>query len=74
METIVLILAYLLSVLLSRYALIKLNSTKLGDFIICLIPIVNLSVFITFSFIKIYEVLSNPKIKISDLFFGIKKD
>ena len=73
METTVLILVYLLSILLSRYSFIKLNSTTLGDFIICLIPIVNLSVFITFAFIKIYEVLSNPKFKISDWFFGIKK-
>ena len=72
METIILISVYLLSVLITRYAHIKSGFTEPVHLIICLIPVINiLGLFSIFIFV-IYE-LSNFN-KISDWFFGIKKD
>ena len=72
METIVLILAYLLSVLLSRYVHIKYGFTETSHLIICLIPVINILGLFIVLMIRINE-LSYSK-KITDWFFGIKKD
>ena len=72
METIILILAYLLSVFTTRYAHIKYGFTEPVHLIICLIPAINiLGLFSIFIFV-IHEPSYSKKI--TDWFFGIKKD
>ena len=72
METIVLILAYVLSVIIARYAHIKYGFTETLHLIICLIPVINILGLFAGLMIRINE-LSYSK-KITDWFFGIKKD
>ena len=72
METIVLILAYVLSVIIARYAHIKYGFTETSHLIICLIPVINILGLFIVLMIRINE-LSYSK-KITDWFFGIKKD
>ena len=74
METIVLISFYLLSVLITRYSFIKVNETNYKSMFISFIPILNL--FFSLSCFYLYaDEKYNFKIKkISDWFFGIKKD
>ena len=72
MEIIILILLYVLSVIITRYAHIKSGFTEPVHLVICLIPVINIfGLFSIFIFV-IYE-LSYFK-KITDWFFGIKKD
>lgn len=71
MEIIILILAYILSVIITRYTFIKGNFTEPHYLIFCLIPAFNiLCLFIVLT--TIINELSYPK-KISDWFFGIKE-
>ena len=71
MEIIILILLYILSVIITRYAHIKSDFTELSHLIICLIPVINiLGLFIVLMIIISEH--SDSK-KISDWFFGIKK-
>ena len=72
METIILILLYVLSVIITRYAHIKSNFTDISHLIICLIPVINILGLFIVLMIRINE-LSYSK-KITDWFFGIKKD
>lgn len=72
MEIITLVLAYVLSVIITRYAHIKSNFTEPAHLIICLIPIINILGLLIILMIRINK-LSYSK-KITDLFFGIKKD
>ena len=72
METIVLILLYVLSVIITRYAHIKSNFTETIHLIICLIPVINI-----FALFAILIIIINEQSyceKITDWFFGIKKD
>ena len=72
METIILILLYVLSVIITRYAHIKYGFTEPVHLIICLIPVINiLGLFSIFIFI-----INEPSYskKITDWFFGVKKD
>ena len=72
METIILILLYVLSVIIARYAHIKYGFTETPHLIICLIPVINiLGLFAVL--MTIISAHSYPK-KITDWFFGIKKD
>ena len=72
MEIIILISVYLLSVLITRYAHIKSGFTEPHHLVICLIPVINiLGLFSIFIFI-INETSYSKKI--TDWFFGIKKD
>ena len=70
METIVLILLYILSVIITRYAHIKSDFTELSHLIICLIPIINILALFIVLMIIISEQLDSKKI--TDWFFGIK--
>ena len=72
METIVLILAYVLSVIITRYTFIKGNFTEPPYLIICLIPALNIFGLFTVLMTIISQRLDSKKI--SDWFFGIKKD
>ena len=72
METIILILLYVLSVIIARYVHIKYGFTETSHLIICLIPIINILGLFIVLMIRINE-LSYSK-KITDWFFGIKKD
>ena len=72
METIILISVYLLSVLITRYVFIKCNFTEPPYLIICLIPALNIFGIFTV-LMTIISAHSYPK-KITDWFFGIKKD
>ena len=72
METIILILLYVLSVIITRYAHIKYGFTETSHLIICLIPVINILGLFIVLMIRINE-LSYSK-KITDWFFGIKKD
>ena len=72
METIILILLYVLSVIIVRYVYIKYGFTETSHLIICLIPIINILGLFIVLMIRINE-LSYSK-KITDWFFGIKKD
>ena len=72
METIILILLYVLSIIITRYVFIKGNFTEPPYLIICLIPVINiLGLFSVL--MAIISAHSYPK-KITDWFFGIKKD
>ena len=72
METIVLISVYVLSIIITRYVFIKGNFTEPPYLIICLIPVINiLGLFIVL--MAIISAHSYPE-KITDWFFGIKKD
>ena len=71
METIILILLYVLSVIIARYAHIKHGFTETSHLIICLIPVINILGLFIVLMIRINE-LSYSK-KITDWFFGIKK-
>ena len=72
METIILILLYVLSVIITRYAHIKSGFTEPVHLIICLIPVINiLGLFAVL--MTVISAHSYPK-KITDWFFGIKKD
>ena len=71
MEIIILILLYVLSVIITRYAHIKSNFTEPVHLIICLIPAFNIFALFIVLMIKISEHLDSKKI--SDWFFGIKK-
>ena len=71
MEIIILILLYVLSVIITRYAHIKSNFTETIHLIICLIPIINIfGLFIVLMIIISEQSYSK---KITDWFFGIKK-
>ena len=71
MEIIVLILLYILSVIITRYAHIKSDFTEPIHLIICLIPVFNIfAVFIVLMIIISKQLDSK---KISDWFFGIKE-
>ena len=74
METIVLISFYLLSVLITRYSFIKVNETNYKSMFISFIPI--LSLFFSLSCFYLYadEKYNFNIKKITDWFFGIKKD
>ena len=72
METIILVLAYVLSVIITRYAHIKYGFTETFHLIICLIPVINILGLFTVLMIRINELLYSKKI--TDWFFGIKKD
>ena len=72
METIILILLYVLSVIIARYVHIKYGFTETFHLIICLIPIINILGLFTVLMIRINELLYSKKI--TDWFFGIKKD
>ena len=72
METIVLILAYVLSVIIARYAHIKYGFTETFHLIICLIPVINILGLFAVLMTIISQRLDSKKI--SDWFFGIKKD
>ena len=72
METIILVLAYVFSVIITRYAHIKYGFTETSHLIICLIPALNILGLFIVLMIRINE-LSYSK-KITDWFFGIKKD
>lgn len=70
METIILILLYVLSVIITRYTFIKGNFTEPPYLIFCLIPAFNIiCLFIVLT--TIIDERSYPK-KISDWFFGKK--
>ena len=71
MEIIILILLYILSVIITRYAHIKSDFTELSHLIICLIPIINILALFIVLMIIISEQLDSKKI--SDWFFGIKE-
>ena len=71
MEIIILILLYILSVIITRYAHIKSGFTELSHLIICLIPIINILALFIVLMIIISEQLDSKKI--SDWFFGIKE-
>ena len=72
METIILILLYVLSVIITRYAHIKYGFSETFHLIICLIPVINILGLFAILMIRINK-LSYSK-KITDWFFGIKKD
>lgn len=72
MEIITLVLAYVLSVIIARYAHIKYGFTETSHLIICLIPVINILGILIILMIRINK-LSYSK-KITDWFFGIKKD
>lgn len=72
METIILILLYVLSIIITRYAHIKYGFTETSHLIICLIPVINILGLLIILMIIINK-LSYSK-KITDWFFGIKKD
>ena len=71
MEIINLILLYILSVIITRYAHIKSNFTEPAHLIICLIPAFNIFAL----FIVLMIIISEQSYfkKITDWFFGIKK-
>ena len=71
MEIIILILLYVLSVIVTRYAHIKSNFTEPHHLIICLIPAFNILAIFSVLMIIISE--QSYSKKISDWFFGIKK-
>ena len=71
MEIIILILLYILSVIITRYAHIKSDFTELSHLIICLIPIINILALFVVLMIIISEQLDSKKI--TDWFFGIKE-
>ena len=71
MEIIILILLYILSVIITRYAHIKSDFTKPINLIICLIPVFNIFALFIVLMIIISEQLE-PK-KISYWLFGIKE-
>lgn len=73
MEIIILVLAYVLSVIITRYAYIKYGFTETSHLIICLIPVINILGLFIVLMIVINE-LSYSKKKITDWFFGKKKD
>ena len=70
MEIIILILLYILSVIITRYAHIKSDFTELPHLIICLIPIINILALFIVLMIIISEKFDYKKI--TDWFFGIK--
>ena len=72
MEIIILVLVYVLSVIITRYAHIKYDFTEPHHLVICLIPVINILGLFAVLMIRINE-LSYSK-KITDWFFGIKKD
>ena len=72
MEIIILILLYVLSVIIARYVFIKGNFTEPPYLIICLIPVINILGLFIVLMIRINELSYSNKI--SDWFFGIKKD
>lgn len=71
MEIIILILLYVLSVIITRYAFVKGNFTEPPYLIICLIPAFNIFAL----FIVLMIIISEQSYykKITDWFFGIKK-
>ena len=71
MEIIILILLYVLSVIVTRYAHIKFYFTEPFHLIICLIPVINILAIFIVLMITIGERLDLKKI--SDWFFGIKE-
>lgn len=71
METIILILLYVLSVIITRYAHIKSDLTEPFHLIICLIPIINILGLFIVLMIIIRKQLDSKKI--TDWFFGIKE-
>ena len=71
MEIIILILLYVLSVIVTRYAHIKSNFTEPLHLIICLIPAFN--ILALFCVLMIIIIEQSDFKKITDLFFGIKK-
>ena len=71
MEIIILILLYVLSVIITRYAHIKSDFTELFHLIICLIPIINILALFIVLMIIISEKFDSKKI--TDWFFGIKE-
>ena len=71
MEIIILILLYVLSVIITRYAHIKYGFTETSHLIICLIPVINILGLLIILMIRINKLLYSKKI--TDWFFGIKK-
>ena len=71
MEIIILILLYILSVIITRYAHIKSDFTEPSHLIICLIPVINILGLFIVLMIIISEQLDSKKI--TDWFFGIKE-
>ena len=71
MEIIILILLYVLSVIITRYAFVKGNFTEPPYLIICLIPAFNIFAL----FIVLMIIISEQSYfkRITDWFFGIKK-
>ena len=72
METIILILLYVLSVIIARYVHIKYGFTETSHLIICLIPALN--IFGIFTVLMTIISAHSYHKKITDWFFGIKKD
>ena len=72
METIVLVSAYLLSILFCRWSLKKISLDGFFEMLLCFFPLINiLAGIIVFI---IYEIENGEYINsISDWFFGIKK-
>ena len=73
MEIIILILLYVLSVIVTRYAFIKVNITDYKSMLLSFAPILNLFFFMACFFMYVDENYNVDIKKISDWFFGIKK-
>ena len=73
MEIIILILAYLLSILFCRWSFKKISLNGFFEMFLCFFPLMN-TILGIIVFIN-YEIENGEySKKISDLFFGIKKD
>ena len=74
MEIIILISVYLLSVLITRYTFIKISETNYKSMFISFIPILNLFFSLACFYVYADEKYNFNIERISDWFFGIKKD
>ena len=74
MEIIILISVYLLSVLITRYAFIKISEANYKSMFISFIPILNLFFSLACFYVYAEEKYNYNIERISDWFFGIKKD
>ena len=72
METIILILAYLLPLMVSRYLISKLELSDVLLMFYCFVPIFN--IIVMFYFLIGYIDRKYDLQNIADWFFGIKKD
>ena len=72
METIILILAYLIPLIVSRYLISKLELSDILLMLYCFVPIFN--IIVVFYFLIGYIDRKYSLQNIADWFFGIKKD